>query len=41
MDQGDLVGIRALLEKLVTGYVPDAKIVDWSYVGVNEVSGGG
>jgi FlaA1/EpsC-like NDP-sugar epimerase len=40
MDQGDLVGIRALLQKLVMGYVPDAKIVDWSYSGTNEAGGG-
>lgn len=31
LDQGDIVAIRALLEKLVTGYRPDEQIVDWSY----------
>jgi FlaA1/EpsC-like NDP-sugar epimerase len=31
LDQGDIVGIRSFLEKIVAGYKPAEKIVDWSY----------
>jgi FlaA1/EpsC-like NDP-sugar epimerase len=39
LDQGDIVAIRSLLEKIVTGYKPAEKIVDWSYVYSDENGG--
>ncbi len=41
VDQGDIVAIRAVLQKLVAGYTPDPTIVDWSYDADLELSGGG
>jgi FlaA1/EpsC-like NDP-sugar epimerase len=41
VDQGDIVAIRGLLQKLVAGYTPDPTIVDWSYDADLELSGGG
>ena len=40
LDQGDIVGIRNLLQSLVSGYVPDQNIVDWSYASIEEGGGG-
>ena len=31
LDGGDIMAIRAYLQKLVVGYIPDSRIVDWSY----------
>ena len=39
LDQGDIVGVRNLLQTLVSGYVPDPAIVDWSYA-ATEAGGG-
>jgi FlaA1/EpsC-like NDP-sugar epimerase len=41
VDQGDILAIRAILQKLVAGYTPDPTIVDWSYDADLELSGGG
>ena len=40
LDQGDIVAIRSLLQKLVTGYKPEKRIVDWSYAHSDENGGG-
>ncbi|OZA42160.1 MAG: polysaccharide biosynthesis protein [Polynucleobacter sp. 17-46-58] len=40
LDQGDIVAIRQLLQSLVSGYIPDQKIVDWSYAVLDEGGGG-
>ncbi|MEA9601189.1 nucleoside-diphosphate sugar epimerase/dehydratase [Polynucleobacter sp. MG-28-Ekke-A2] len=40
LDQGDIVAIRQLLHTLVSGYIPDQKIVDWSYEYSGESGGG-
>jgi FlaA1/EpsC-like NDP-sugar epimerase len=39
LDQGDIVGIRSFLEKIVAGYKPAEKIVDWSYAYSDENGG--
>ena len=41
LDQGDIVAIRQLLQTLVSGYIPDQKIVDWSYSASHDLEGGG
>jgi FlaA1/EpsC-like NDP-sugar epimerase len=39
LDQGDIVAIRSFLEKIVTGYKPEKRIVDWSYAHSDENGG--